>query len=263
MTCISFPFTRVPKGDQIGRPALLDYVLASDILKVSVVGSWLEVPTDHAIICATVSFSVPIKLFRKSTWVVADRDRAVKFLCEDWPAAFTRSSHYCAQEATPQRFFDFLKVVRDVHADHSSCSTRRQRRFPFHLRLLRHKFLTCEPHLKRALSERYWSAKTAYFNSVRVWRLQSDIKKGKCVEKSKKLFRIRALNMSGVKVSDSERIAQLLADSYSTKFGAKDLQRREVLLDFVRRAEEVPLGLDEADVEVALSRCKHPCRLDE
>ena len=144
-----------------------------------------------------------------------------------WPLAFTCSSHYSAQNATPQLFFDTLKVVRDLHGDHSSCSTRRQRRFPFHLRLLRHKLHSCEPHQKRALSERYWCAKNAYFNSLRIQRLQSSISKGRSVEKTKRLFRIRAITESGDLVSDNEQVATALADSYGSKFGSRDLQRRE------------------------------------
>ena len=79
--------------------------------------------------------------------------------------------------------------------------------------------------------------KECYINSLRCQRLQSSISKGRFVEKTKELFRIRAITKSGALVSDHEQVATALMDSYSSKFGSRHLQRREALLNFIRSAE--------------------------
>ena len=261
--CMVFPFTRVPNGFQCGRPVLIDFCFASRGLITSSDGTWKNVPSDHAITRYSVSFRAPVKVYKRCTWVVEKRDEAVSFLCRNWPCVFTNSHHFSTVDATPLRFFEHLRTVRDRFSQTASCSRRRVARFPFSLRVLCFKYENASGENKDLLSKQLWSAKTKWFEHLRVLKLKAGIDCGRSVKRTKKLHHIRSIRgADGRRKSDDENIVEDLIDNFSAKSGTRNLSRREALTDLVRSAEGVAPPFDDEDVAAAFTRVRKSCRLD-
>ena len=210
-----------------------------------------------------MTFRAPVKVLKRSTWVVENRDEAVSFLRRNWPCMFTRSHHYSIVEATPSRLFEHLRIVRDRFSHTAPCSRRRVARFPFYLRVLCFKYENATEQNKEQLSKQLWSAKTMWFEHLRVSKLKSGIDSGKSVKRTKKLHHIRSIRgADGRCKSDDESIVEDLFNNFSNKFGTRNLSRREALINFVRSAEGVVPPFDEVDVAASLTRVKKSCRLD-
>ena len=258
--CMSFPFTRVPEGQQLGEPSLLDYVLGKPGSVRGCVGSWQEVPTDHCMVSVIVNFRTRVRKFCRTKWVLDDRDSAVCYALSNWPSWF-EVGKFC-ERSTPANFCEFLRNVRDANCCKLTCRERRQQRLPFHLRLLMSRFKRAPPDQKLVLRAALWRARLLWFQELRLRRQRLAVDRGGVVCKSKRLFRIKSLRDSNsVQTADAE-IVHSLGDHFSNTFGCNLTHLKEVALDFMRVCEGAPPPFDEVSVENVLVKSKRPLQLD-
>ena len=259
--CTRFAFTRVPQGQQSGVPSLIDFALSSSNIITSCVGSWCLVPSDHCIVAFNINHRVRIASHRRSTWVIDDREAAVCYALANWPKTF--SQHNLTEHSTPSRFCEFLRTVRDVNSDHASCRVRRNKRFPFHLRFLTTLYVRATGQRKHALRDRLWKAKVAWFESLRVSRVRSQIDRGGTVQRTKRMFTLKTLKQAtGAPIADDHEIVSELGNHFSHKFGCSNSNLKQVALDYMRVCHGLPPSVDEMSVEAVLHKSKKPLKLD-
>ena len=259
--CSRFAFTRVPDGLQRGEPSLIDFAAASPNFVSSCVGSWKQVPSDHCIVAISLNCRVRVLSRPRSTWVLSDREAAICYTLANWPRTF-KEAHLSA-DSTPDRFFEFLRTVRDVNSCNLSCKSRRERRFPFRLRLIQAKFHRAHGPEKLALRSQLWHARVAWFKQLGVWRVRESIDRGKVVCKSKRLHAIsNVASASGATFSSDFGIVNTLGDHFARKFGSNNANLRQIALDFMRVSQGSPPPVDEISVENALMTARKPLALD-
>ena len=259
--CMRFAFTRVPQGQQSGVPSLLDFALASFGIITSCVGSWSLVPSDHCIVAININHRVRIATHRRSTWVIDDREAAVCYALASWPKTFCQ--HNLSEHSTPSRFFEFLRTVRDVNSDHTSCRVRRNKRFPFHLRFLTALYARAEGQRKRALRDRLFRTKVAWFKSLRVSRVCSQVDRGGVVQRTKRMFVVKSLKQAtGAPITDDLEIVRQLGNHFSNKFGCRNSNLKQLALDYMRVCHGLPPPVDELSVEAVLHKSKKPLKID-
>ena len=259
--CSRFAFTRVPTGLQHGEPSLIDFLVAPAKFVNWCVGSWRQVPSDHCMMAVSFDCRIRVATRRRSTWVLNDREAAICYTLANWPRSFHEK--HLSVDSTPERLFNFLHIVRDVHSSSLSCQSRRQRRYPFHLRLLQANYNRSEGPDKLALRARLWKARVAWFNHIRVCRVRESIDRGRVVRKSKRLHTISSVeSASGTVCTGDREIVDTLGHHFASKYGCRNFNLRHVALDFMRVCQGSPPPIDEIAVENALATARKPLKLD-
>ena len=257
-SCLTFPFTRVPQGEQVGLPSLLDFIVASRNTVESTEGSWKYVPSDHCLVYSEISCDIFETCRRKTHWDCSDWGEAREWVKGQWPSFET-----CPLAEYTSYMFDFLSNVRDKFSVRSTSAARRYHRFPLSLRLLYFQLAQAPPERREHFRMMCWHQRLRWVKGLREQAIRNNIDRGRAVSKSKKLFWIKGLEQADGRVErDDCLIANQLAQAFSEKYGAKDLHQRSLVADFVRQAEGKAPFVDEISLERAFGKLKRKRKLD-
>lgn len=112
---VGVPFSRLPRGRQVGRPAVLDYALAPATLSIDLTLHWRGAPADHGLVCATLP---------RSSWTPRP---PTSWYCRCLPDALAWATARCPPcFAEPGTFTDFVRSFQDEWADTRGSAERKR-----------------------------------------------------------------------------------------------------------------------------------------
>ena len=254
LTCA---FSRIPVGEQLGWPALLDYCLARRNAVRDVWVDWNNAPADHAFLvvqCYAPYHALPRR--PKKTWRCSDFEE-----CVQWAAAHS-----------PDRFDDstglveFVTTLQSTFAVQSTAAERRCQREPPHIKELRVRLRhAMEERERRHIQLTLVTARKQWLQSLKASRVRDKFESGRPLLKSKKLFPITAIidgALGCAPTVDPDACASAFRREFVSKWGCRDFHQLSLISDVLRYNDGVGMQFDVDELHAACDALRKPSRLD-
>ena len=216
------PLTRIPTGEQLGVPSLLDYGLASPGIILDSAVDWEIAMADHGAYCCEARISVQhLPQPKPTTWK-----------CVDWTAAVSWARHHVMESLNSVE--DLTKQVvrlQSAFQKKTSAAQERRNREPGHIKELRARLRICNSAVERERLQRSkFSAKKAWLASLKTIRCQALLAKGAPLLKRKKLLPISSMSTPAVQKSlDHDIWAECVQAEYSNRWGERSMHALSII----------------------------------
>ena len=189
--------TRIPFGDQPGRPGHLDHAVTFGLSAVARV-SWVGYPGDHAILDISISqASLLKKPVIRPLWRCSEAAALT-----DWYSQSPLNS--CLElgdtlpgysgEASIEPFLQFWKEGQDLFRSRASPASRNLLREPLGLKAIRTQLRNCVIEAERNVLQRSLRlTQIHWLVTLRLLRDRKTLRKGKCATPAKKLHAIAGI----------------------------------------------------------------------
>ena len=237
---LSVPLTRIPTGENADctLPSTLDYfAVKEDIIEDSWI-DWMSGVGDHGLIAAAVKGNARSFRPQRGHWH-----------CKDW---FTCLQWMQQHGGIAKSFLDassctaFFLNAQDCLADERSNSQRRRDRVPAHIRSVLVQAATCsDEHRRQSLKHHAGNLFRAHREAIQTERAKYIVRTGRVFQKSKKLLQIEKLQLrDGSSSASCHDWPEPLGSFYKEKWGAKQLQLRSNVLDFIAKTEDLRFDIE-------------------
>ena len=251
--CAFSVVSRVPLGEQLGVPSLLDFGVASDRLVRESFVDWHSADADHAYVVYILNSVHSSVVRRKKIWKCVDEHSCLE------KVSFADFEKHDSVSAVMSK----LTAIQDSCDSGLSCAARRRERMPFELRECYRRAVSAAS----ACDKRMWQLRAR--RRRKQWvidlRLQSRLARvggGRVLSKTKKLFSIKSVNLGSSITLDQETAADHLAQQFSAKWGCDDAALRQDLQDILSSWARCDLLFEVEEVASAFKGIRHKFKRD-
>ena len=251
------PVSRVPVGDQIGAPTLIDTIWARPALGAKqreVVLNWSAAPADHAVISTPLaSARFASRRPRRLQWRPASPATVAADIAALIPADF----------ADLRAFNAWVVKAQEETACQSTRAVRRRLREPWFVKLLRRRRAQARTAREAAaIGRQIHQQRRKFYKMLRQQRALQRVWQGGVVERSRRLWDTTVLRSGGRDVYDEATLAHLAAQTFAEKWSDENADNLAEISTFLEETAGQEIQFDDSAIIEALEAQRRPARTD-